>query len=70
MVDDALLFDTCSTEYLTLSLPYARVASLSIKARIRAVRKMENQTAFGLIFENLDGFSKNVLAALVPALEI
>jgi c-di-GMP-binding flagellar brake protein YcgR len=70
VVDDTFQLDTCSTEYLTLNLPYARVDSLSIKARIRAIRKKETQTAFGLVFENLDGFSKNVLSALVPALKI
>jgi hypothetical protein len=70
MVDDIPGFDSCSTEYLTLNLPYGRVDTLSIKARIRSTRKKGNQISFGLLFENLEGFSKNVLSALVPALKI
>ncbi|MCA1786834.1 MAG: flagellar brake protein [Desulfobacteraceae bacterium] len=70
VVDDIPGFDSCSTEYLTLNLPYGRVDTLSIKARIRSTRKKGNQISFGLLFENLEGFSKNVLSALVPALKI
>lgn len=70
VVDDVPGLDSCSAGYLTLNLPYGRVDSLSIKARIRSTRKKGNQTSFGLLFENLEGFSKNVLSALVPALKI
>jgi hypothetical protein len=70
MVDNGPFPDPCSLEHLTLNLPYGQTETLSIKADIRSIRKRGTQTSIGLIFKNLDGFSKNVLSALVPALKI
>lgn len=62
--------DPCTFEYLNLNLPYGQSETLTIKAGIRSIRKKGVQVSIGLMFENLDGFSKNVLSALVPALKI
>jgi len=70
MVDNGPFPDPCSLEHLTLNLPYGQTETLSIKADIRSIRKRGTQTSIGLMFKNLDGFSKNVLSALVPALKI
>ncbi len=70
MVDNAPFTDTCSLEQMNLDLLYGQSQTLSIKADIRSIRKKGTQTSMGLMFKNLDGFSKNVLSALVPALKI
>jgi hypothetical protein len=70
MVDNGPFPDPCALEHLTLNLPYGQTETLSIKAHIRSIRKRGTQTSIGLMFKNLDGFSKNVLSALVPALKI
>lgn len=70
MVDSGFFPDPCAFEYLNLSLHYGQSETLTIKADIRSIRKQGNQASIGLMFKHLDGFSKNVLSALVPALKI
>lgn len=70
LVNEAPFPEPCSFDHLTLSLPYAQSETLTIRADIRSIRKKGAQTSIGLMFKNLDGFSKNVLSALVPALKI
>jgi hypothetical protein len=70
MVDNAPFSDSCSIEHMNLDLLYGQSETLSIKADIRSIRKKGTQTSIGLMFKSLDGFSKNVLSALVPALKI
>lgn len=70
MVDSDPFPDPCTFEYLNLNLSYGQSETLTIKADIRSIRKKGTQTSIGLMFKNLDGFSKNVLSALVPALKI
>jgi len=70
MVDNGPFPDPCAFEYLDLSLHYGQSETLTVKADIRSIRKQGTRTSIGLMFNNLDGFSKNVLSALVPALKI
>jgi len=70
VVEDGKFPDSRSSDHLTLSLPYGQSEILDIKTNIRSIRKKKTQTSIGLMFRNLDGFSKNVLSALVPALKI
>ena len=70
LVNDAPFPEPCSFDHLILSLPYAQSETLNIRADIRSIRKKGHQTSIGLMFKSLDGFSKNVLSALVPALKI
>lgn len=68
-VDNSPLMDSSKTNRIHLDLPYGQ-ESLSIKGEIKNSHREENQTRFGILFDPLDTFSKNVLTSLVPALRI
>lgn len=69
-VDDSPDLELDSVTAVGLELPYGQFETLSITAEIRSARTKENQTSFGLLFKELDAFSKKVLSTLVPALKI
>jgi len=53
-----------------LQLPYGQFESLSIKGEIKNSRQEGGQTRFGILFNDLEIFSKKVLSTLVPALKM
>lgn len=69
-VDNCPEIDANAESELHLELNYGRFETLSLVSEIRSTRVKENQTLFGLQFNNLDAFSKKVLSTLVPALKI
>lgn len=70
MVDNCPPLDCCRMTPVVLQLPYGQFETLSIKGDIRSSQLEGSQTRFGILFDNLDNYSKKVLATLVPALKI
>lgn len=70
MVDNSVPLECCQTTPVTLQLAYGQFESLSIKGEIRSSRMDGSQTRFGILFDELGNFSKQVLTTLVPALKL
>lgn len=69
-VDTSPLADGARTHFVHLELSYGQFETLSIKGEIRNSRQEGEQTRFGIRFDPLDHFSKQVITTLVPALKI
>ncbi len=70
LIDGCPELDCCRTTPVTIHLPYGQFDTLALKGEVRTTHKQGDQTRFGILFEDLDGFSKRVLTTLVPALNL
>jgi len=68
-VEDCPKLDCCRLTPVTIKLPYGQFDTLTLEGDIRTETRKGNQAKFGILFQDLDGFSKKVLATLVPALK-
>ncbi len=68
LVDGCPELDCCKLTPITISLPYGQFDNLTLKGEVRTTTCKDGQTSFGVLFDDLDGFAKKVLATLVPAL--
>jgi c-di-GMP-binding flagellar brake protein YcgR len=69
-VDTSPLGDGIRTHLVHLELAYGQFETLLIKGEIRNSRQEGELTRFGIRFDSLDRFSKQVLTTLVPSLKI
>lgn len=69
-VDNSPIPDGSRTNFVHMKLSYGQFETLSIKGEIKNSRQEGNQTRFGIRFDTLDRFSKQVLTTLVPSLKI
>lgn len=67
-VDGCPELDCCATTPVTIQLPYGQFDTLTLSGEVRTTACKAGQSRFGISFDALDGFSKKVLATLVPAL--
>ncbi|MCG8616694.1 MAG: flagellar brake protein [Desulfobacterales bacterium] len=67
-VDGCPELDCCRTTPVTIQLPYGQFDNLSLSGEVRTSACEGDQSRFGISFDELDAFSKKVLATLVPAL--
>ncbi|MCG8636328.1 MAG: flagellar brake protein [Desulfobacterales bacterium] len=68
LVDGCPELDCCKTTPITINLPYGQFDNLTLEGEVRTTTRKDGQTSFGVLFEDLDGYAKKVLATLVPAL--
>ncbi|MEH0021422.1 MAG: flagellar brake protein [Desulfobacter sp.] len=68
MVDGCPELECCRLTPVTLHLPYGQFDDLTLNGDIMSATRQGNQTRFGILFEDLDGYARKVLATLVPAL--
>jgi len=69
-VEDSPELDCCKTTPVTLKLPYGQFDTLTLTGEVRTETREGRLSKFGILFEDLDGFSKKVLSTLVPALNL
>ena len=69
-VENCPEIDCCRLAPVILNLPYGQFDTLTLKGDIRTESRQGNQARFGILFEDLDGFSQKVLSTLVPALNL
>ncbi len=67
-VDDCPELDCCKLTPITINLPYGQFDNLTLEGEVRTITGKGNQSRFGVLFEDLDGYARKVLATLVPAL--
>lgn len=70
LVENCPELDCCRLTPVTLKLPYGQFDTLTLAGEIRTESRQGTQARFGIFFDDLDGFSKKVLATLVPALNL
>ena len=68
LVDGCPELDCCKTTPITINLPYGQFDNLTLEGEVRTTTRKDGQTSFGVLFKDLDGYARKVLATLVPAL--
>lgn len=69
-VENCPEIDCCRLTPVTLQLSYGQFDTLTLQGDIRTENRQGSQSRFGILFEDLDGFSQKVLSTLVPAVNL
>ena len=67
-VENCPKLECCRLTPVTLKLSYGQFDTLTLEGDIRTETRKGTLSKFGILFKDLDGFSRKVLATLVPAL--
>ena len=69
IVNDSLPQEVSCNSQITLMIPYARFDTLAISGTVKSIRRDGEKTSLGIMFDEIDTFSRTILTTLVPALK-
>ena len=69
-LDDSKIWENSNGHKIDLLLSYGDMETLAIAGDIRSTQTQDSQMKLGIKFDEMNSFSKSVLATLVPALKM